>query len=191
MVENLGEYLESTLTDEKLALQIQNNDEYAFDTLVNRYLPLIRIKADKYVDTDKEDIVQEGLLGLWSAVQTYNPHKNASFKTYALVCIENRMISGIKRGKGKKHIPSDLLISLDSDEFGQIKGSNSPEQSIIEHESYRGMVKYIKEVLSARELKVLSYYLAGNTYGQIAEILDCDIKAVDNAIQRIRKKLKH
>lgn len=190
LIKNLNEYSENTLTDENLVLQTQNNDEYSFDTLVSRYLPLIRIKADKYIDADKDDLVQEGLLGLWSAVQTYDPQKNASFKTYAFICIENRMISGAKKGKGKKHIPSELLIYLDSDELGQIKDSNSPEQSIIERESYTGTVNHIKDILSTKEFKVLSYYLAGNTYGQIAEILDCDVKAVDNAIQRIRKKLK-
>ncbi len=190
LIKNLNEYSENTLTDENLVLQTQNNDEYAFDTLVSRYLPLIRIKTDKYIDTDKDDLVQEGLLGLWSAVQTYDPQKNAAFKTYAFICIENRMISGAKKGKGKKHIPSELLIYLDSDELGQIKDSNSPEQSIIERESYTGTVKHIKDILSTKEFKVLSYYLAGNTYGQIAEILNCDVKAVDNAIQRIRKKLK-
>ncbi len=188
---NNSEYIsKNTLTDEELALQAQNNNEYAFNTLVNLYLPVIRIKAGKFKDTDVDDLIQEGLLGLWSAAQTYDPTRNATFKTYAFKCIDNRLISGAKIGKGKKHIPQELLIYLDSDENVQLKDNSSPEQSVIEHENYTVMVKHIKDILSKKEFKVLSHYLAGNTYGQIAEILDCDVKAVDNAIQRIRKKLK-
>lgn len=188
---NNSEYIsKNTLTDEELALQTQNNDEYAFNTLVNLYLPIIRIKASKFKDIDLDDLVQEGLLGLWSAAQTYDTNKNATFKTYAFKCIDNRLVSGAKMGKGKKQVPQELLIYLDGDQNVQLKDNGNPEQSVIEHENYTVMVKHIKDILSKKEFKVLSYYLAGNTYGQIAEILDCDVKAVDNAIQRIRKKLK-
>lgn len=177
--------------DEKLVIKIQTNDETAFETLVNKYLPIIRAKVQKYsMLADSEDLVQEGLLGLWSAAQTYNYDSSASFKTYANKCIDNRINTGANKSKGKKHIPTELLIYLDSEDSSQLKDKSTPEQHIIERENYITTINRIKNVLSVKEFKVLSYYLAGNSYSQIAVLLDTNVKAIDNAIQRIRKKLK-
>lgn len=182
--ENYGE-------DEELVMKIQANDETAFETLADKYLSVIKAKVQKYsVLVDSEDLVQEGLLGLWSAAQTYNFNGVASFKTYAYKCIDNRINTGANKGKGKKHIPTELLIYLDSDESTQLKDKSTPEQRIIERENYITTINRIKNLLSVKEFKVLSYYLAGNSYKQIADLLDTNVKAIDNAIQRIRKKLK-
>lgn len=177
--------------DEKLVIKIQTNDETAFEALVNKYLPAVKAKAQKYsMLADSEDLVQEGLFGLWSAAQTYNCNSSASFKTYAYKCIDNRINTGANKCKGKKHIPTDLLIYLDSDDSTQLKDKSTPEQRIIERENYITTINRIKTVLSVKEFKVLSYYLAGNSYKQIADLLGTNVKAIDNAIQRIRKKLK-
>lgn len=177
--------------DEKLVIKIQSSDETAFESLVSKYLPAIKAKVQKYsMLADSEDLIQEGLLGLWSAAQTYNFNSNASFKTYAYKCIDNRINTGANKCKGKKHIPTELLIYLDSDDSTQLKDKSTPEQRIIEHENYLTTINRIKNVLSVKEFKVLSYYLAGNSYKQIADFLGTNTKAIDNAIQRIRKKLK-
>lgn len=177
--------------DEELVIKIQKNNETAFEILADKYLPIIRAKVQKYsMLVDCEDLIQEGLLGLWSAAQTYNFDNIASFKTYAYKCIDNRINTGANRCKGKKHIPTELLIYLDSDDSTQLKDKSTPEQRVIERENYITTINRIKNVLSAKEFKVLSYYLTGNSYKQIADSLGTNIKAIDNAIQRIRKKLK-
>ncbi len=190
-MEFLNDSAPTAYTLEQLALLIQKNDEQAFNTLVDKFLPVIKIKASKFTQLESDDLVQEGLLGLWSAVQTYDPEKSASFKTYANKCIDNRMLTGASKTKGKKFIPSELMISLDNSDFTQITGEQSPEQRMIDQEAYLGMIKRIKGLLSGTEFSVLGYYLAGYSYGQIAEKLGTNAKAVDNALQRIRNKLKH
>ena len=177
--------------DEKLVMKIQSNNETAFESLVDKYLPIIKAKVQKYcMLADSDDLIQEGLLGLWSAAQTYNFDSTASFKTYAYKCIDNRINTGANKCKGKKHIPKELLIYLDSDDSTQLKDKFTPEQHIIERENYFATINRIKSILSVKEFKVLSYYLAGNSYKQIAELLETNTKAIDNAVQRIRKKLK-
>ncbi len=177
-------------SDDALAIQAQNDSEQSFELLVKRYYPLIFRKAYGFSSSDNEDLIQEGLLGLWSAVQSYRRDKNTSFKTYASKCIDNRMISKIKKSRSKKTIPAERLIYLDSDDSRQIENTENPEQNLIEQENYINAVKRIRAVLSCRELKILSYYLAGYTYAQIGKVLSCDTKSIDNAIQRIRRKLR-
>lgn len=191
MINNQCENSYHTLTDEKLVEKTHNGDELAFNTLFDRYLPIVKLKSGSYSTADKDDLIQEGLVGLWGAVQTYSFDKNTSFKTYASKCIENRMISGIKRNKGIKHIPSDMLVYIDGEDSEHIKLSDiSPEQNMIERENYYSVIKRIKEILSDKEFKVFSYYLSGYSYTDIAVFLKCNVKSVDNAIQRIRKKLR-
>lgn len=176
---------------EQLALLAQKSDDESFNSLVDGFLPVIKIKASKFTQVETDDLVQEGLLGLWSAVQTYDKEKSASFKTYANKCINNRMITVASKIKGKKHIPRELIISLEDSNFTEITGGLSPEQSMIDRESYLGMIKRVKSLLSSTEFSVLGYYLAGYSYEQIAKKLGTNAKAVDNALQRIRCKLKH
>ena len=193
-LDNINEINQKTtepdLSDEFLVLKAQNGSEQSFNILVNRYYPLIRKKAYGFLSADNDDLIQEGLLGLWSAVQSYRQDKSTSFKTYASKCMDNRMISKSKKGKSKKTVPAEQLIYLDSDDSKQIENNKNPEQSFIEQESYMNAVKRIRAVLSDRELKILSYYLSGYTYVQIGKILSCDTKSIDNAIQRVRRKLR-
>lgn len=177
--------------DEKLIQDIQTGNESAFEQLVDKYLPAINAKAQKYrTVADVDDLIQEGLLGLWSAAQTYEFNRNTSFRTYAYKCIDNRINTGANKYTGKKHIPTELLIYLDSEDSTQLKDKRTPEQQIIERENYTVTINRIKSLLSVKEYKVLSYYLVGNSYQQIAKALNSDVKSIDNAIQRIRKKLK-
>ncbi len=177
--------------DEKLIMKIQAGDESAFELLVDKYLPVINAKVQKYrTIADVDDLIQEGLLGLWSAAQTYDFNHNTLFKTYAYKCIDNRINTGANKYTGKKHIPSELLIYLDSEDSTQLKDKHTPEQQIIDRENYTAAINRIKSLLSVKEYKVLSYYLVGNSYKQIAKTLNSDVKSIDNAIQRIRKKLK-
>lgn len=176
----------------KLVLRAQSGDEDAFNSLVKIYEPVIYFKANKFKETaEAEDLVQDGLMALWGAVQTYDQSKGAAFKTYANRCIDNRIFSGISKVSTKKSIPKDLLVYLDGDETVQAENSVSPEQSIIDRESYITFVKNIKNKLSDMELAVLSHHTSGKSYRQIADILHTEVKAVDNAIQRIRKKLRN
>ncbi len=179
------------IDDETLVCQIQEGKGELFNIIADRYFSVIKTKAFSLSITDTEDSIQEGLMGLWSAVQTYDFTKNIKFRTYAFRCIENAILSGIKRNMGKKQIPKGNIVYLDGDDTHFIQDTlPSPEDSIIQQEDYLCMIEKIKCVLSKKELRVLSYYLAGNSYQQIAHIMNCDKKAVDNAIQRIRKKLK-
>ena len=177
--------------DETLVSQIQQGNGEMFQIIAERYFSIIEIKANSIASTDTEDIIQEGLMGLWGAVQTYKTDKNTSFKTYAFKCIENAMRSAVKKGKGKKQIPQGNIVYLNNENSQYLNDRFAePEQRIIEQENYWQTVEKIKRTLSAKEWKVLSYYLAGNSYKRIAQIMNCDKKAVDNAIQRIRRKLK-
>ena len=179
------------IDDEQLVCQIQKGEGELFNLIADRYFSAIRIKAVTLSHTDTEDSIQEGLMGLWSAVQTYDFSKNIKFRTYAFRCIENAILSGIKKHLGKRQIPKGNIVYLDDSAAHIFQDTfPSPEESIIQQEDYLCMVEKIKCVLSQKELCVLSYYLAGNSYQQIAHIMNCDKKAVDNAIQRIRKKLK-
>ncbi len=177
--------------DEVLVNQIQQGKGELFNQIADRYFSVICARAKNITTTDTDDIIQEGLVGLWSAVQTYDFGKNVTFRTYAFKCIENAIISGTKRGLGKKRIPYEHIVYLDSDSSHHIEDNlPSPEDSVIQQEDYLCMVEKIKSVLSKKELKVLSYYLAGNSYQQIAQMMNCDTKSIDNSIQRIRRKLR-
>ena len=179
------------IEDEILVCRIQQGNGELFTVLADRYFGVVCAKANSIAQKDTEDIIQEGLMGLWSAVQTYDSDKNTSFRTYAFRCIENAVRSETKRKTGKKYIPNANIVYLDSDNANDIQDTfPNPEDSIIQKEDYLRMVEKIKSVLSKRELKVLSYYLAGNSYQKIAEIMNCDVKSIDNAVQRIRKKLR-
>lgn len=178
-------------SDTNLTLLIKQGSEQAFNELTLRYLQLIRGKAARYKtdDTDLDDFIQEGLLSLLYAAKSYDEKEGASFKTYAGICISNRFASIIRGANRKKDIPSKMLISIDSGIYLE-EDAVSPEQKLIDNEDYRNFLKHVKNTLSPLEYKVLTYYLGGSSYGEIADILDLSYKAVDNALQRIRKKLK-
>ena len=175
----------SQMTNEQLALLAQDGCDGALDLLVVRMLPIALACAASY-DSNllcREDLAQEGMFGLISAVRTYSADKSASFKTYAGVCIKNRIVSAIR----KSPQPVDNL-SLSDEDFPDF--DSNPENLLIEREKSQNLGRFIDEEFSDFEKEIIRLYLAGHSYKEISEILSTHTKAVDNALQRIRRKLK-
>lgn len=196
----------TNMTDEDLIELIQSDDQYALEHLINRYKNLVNMKVSKYyiIGAEREDIEQEGLIGLFKAIKSYQSEKQNSFKTFANVCIERQLITAIKSSNRQKHMPLNSYLSLnmnayDNEDSGnnsnsellQILNANSiedPLETITQKEYYQIIENTIDKTLSDFEKKVLNQYIQGASYVQIAEKLDTPVKSIDNAIQRIRKK---
>lgn len=187
------------LTDMQLSRRVRQGDDAAFDELVTRYLPLVRAKASVYrkMGLETDDLVQEGTVALLGAARTYRPEENASFRTFADICIERRMATAYRSAARQKHIPLNTYISLNDaldskDVETQMTSVDSvdPETLLINSEDLKRIKRHIEQTLSGLEFKVLSLYLSGRTYEEIAESLAIAPKAVDNALQRVRKKLR-
>ena len=196
---NENEYTQ--MTDEKLIENIKNEDQNAFNCLVERYNDLVNMKASKFfmAGAEKDDMVQEGMIGLYKAVKSYVPQKQNSFKTFANMCIERQLITAIKRYNRQKHIPLNSSVSLNASAYDDnedvdridilnIKTLNDPSDIIANQEYFKDIQEKIKENLSEFELMVLNEYEKGKSYAAIAEKLNAKTKSVDTAIQRIRKK---
>lgn len=190
------------LKEEDIINIIQNGDKEALEYLINKYKELVKIITRAYfmIGADKEDVVQEGMIGLYKAIRDYNINSDASFYTFAKLCIERQVMTAIKSANRKKHQPLNSYLSLnglmyeDNNEMTfieKIEESNifNPEEIFINKESIQYIEKSIIDILSKFERKVLYFYLKGKSYFYIAEILGKDEKSIDNAIQRIRKKI--
>lgn len=189
------------MSDEDLINVIKSGDKNALEYLIDKYKELVNMKVGKYfmVGSEKDDIVQEGLIGLYKAVKCYNSEKQNSFKTFANMCIERQLITAIKSSNRQKHMPLNSYLSLNTKAYEDDEESNildifdshqieDPLETITKQEYYKTIEKAIDESLSDFEKKVLNRYMKGESYVQIAEKLDAPVKSVDNAIQRIRKK---
>ena len=196
---NENEYTQ--MTDEKLIENIKQEDQKALDCLIERYNDVVSMKANRFfmVGAEKEDMIQEGMIGLYKAVKSFNTEKQNSFKTFANMCIERQLITAVKNSNRQKHIPLNSSISLnaaayddneDMDKMDVIdaKTLDDPSDIIADREYFENMENKIKENLSDFELQVLYEYEKGKYYAAIAEKLNAKIKSVDTAIQRIRKK---
>ncbi len=189
----------NALSDERLAQNAAGGDSSAMECLILRYSNTINAEASKYYAQgfEKDDIVQEGMIGLYNAVLNYNPQKN-SFKTFACLCISRKIITLLKSSSRQKHIPLNAAFSLDGcvGNDGSVSyidcieapGSSNPEEIVIGDDSYKRRLKLIKSTLSTFEKKVLNYLIDGLSYREISERMHRDAKSIDNAIQRIRKK---
>lgn len=188
-------------TDEELIKQIRQGDKNAQTYLFERYKDFVNIKANKFyvVGAEREDIAQEGLIGLYKAVKSFDPEKQNSFKTFANLCIERQLITTIKSSNRQKHIPLNSSFSLnlsaydDSDTTSVMdvldtKTAEDPLDTITKREQIQQIESKIDESLSSFEKQVLTRYIQGESYNDIAVKLDAPVKSVDNAIQRIRKK---
>ena len=190
-------------TDEQIISEIQNGDKQALSYLMNKYKELVNIKVSKYfmIGAEKEDMVQEGLIGLFKAIKTFNQEKNSSFKSFANMCIERQLITAIKSSTRQKHMPLNSYLSLNvsaydnEDENGvelintlNDKMVEDPLETIMKKEYYEHIESSIQKSLSTFERQVLDGYIKGYSYVTIAKKLDSPVKSVDNAIQRIRKK---
>ena len=188
--------------DEKLIEMMHLGDESAEEELVKRYSKLVRICARPYflAGGDSEDLIQEGMFGLLSAIRKYDHTGGASFKTYAEQCIHNRIISAIESASRNKHAPLNEGLSLEriteqnpADYHGAFEDlfSRETEEFVLAKEQGNEILIRKQTVLSRFEKQVLAMYLEGWSYKEIAESLDKPEKSIDNAIQRIRKKLAH
>lgn len=188
------------LSDNELVKLAQAGDAAALETILLRYKPLVHKKSQPYylAGGDDDDIVQEGLIGLYKAVMDFDSTKFPLFNVFAGVCIERRIISAVKKASRLKHSPLNSYVSLSGgeDEGGAAisdmtdSGSGDPEKIVIERESAEGLQGRLNELLSPFELKVLLSFLNGSSYRETAEATGRDTKAVDNAMQRIKKKLE-
>lgn len=198
---NDAEYNE--MQDEAIIAQIKNGDQNALEYLICKYKGLVNGKVSKYfiIGAEKEDIIQEGLIGLYKAIKDYNGDKQNSFKSFANLCIERQLITAIKSSNRQKHMPLNSYLSLNtpvynSDENNETEIINvldsnlveDPLDTITKKEYYTNVENVIDNSLSDFEKKVLGRYIQGDSYVKIAEKLDTPVKSIDNAIQRIRKK---
>ncbi len=192
----------STLMDEEVITLAQNGDQAAVEFMTAKYFSYVRNKSRSYflVGGDVEDIVQEGLIGLYEAIKDYCPGKQASFKTFMDICVTRQIITAIKTASRQKHIPLNTYVSFNKPLFHEdsdrsymetliTSKKEDPESLYLDVEKTHEINEEIKKTLSQFEHQVLELYLQGVSYYKIAEVLEKEEKAIDNAIQRIRKKL--
>ena len=193
----------TAFTDEALITSLRDGNKLAEETLYARYKQVVRSKARAYflVGADREDIIQEGMIGLYKAVCDYEFDKQASFRAFADLCITRQIITAIKSATRKKHTPLNTYVSLNRSVFegdsertlmDMLSGAavSDPEELFIGRENYETVAAHIDQSLSRLEKNALSLYLQGYSYQQIADALKITTKSVDNAIQRVKKKLE-
>jgi RNA polymerase sporulation-specific sigma factor len=215
MFVRLGEILVSTnlgvkineqllaLEDEEIVDLVHSGDGEALDYLIYKYRNFVRAKARSYflIGADKEDIVQEGMIGLYKAIRDFREDKLTSFKAFAELCITRQIITAIKTATRQKHIPLNSYVSLDKPIYDEesdrtlmdiLSGARvlDPEELIINQEELDNIEIKMAELLSDLERKVLALYLDGQSYQEISEELNRHVKSIDNALQRVKRKLE-
>ena len=192
----------NNLSDEDIIKLIKQGDNQALSYLLERYKELVNIKVGKYyiVGAEREDTVQEGMIGLFKAIKCFDAQKQNSFKTFANICIERQLITAIKTSNRQKHMPLNSYLSLNNSAYDNedndeelintfdSKTIEDPLDTLMKKEYYEQIESTIDKTLSGFEKQVLNRYIKGESYVDIAAKLDAPVKSVDNAIQRIRKK---
>lgn len=199
--ENVSKYTE--YKDDDIIVMIHNGDEIAQEYILNKYKGLVKIKSRTYfiIGADKEDIIQEGMIGLYKAIRDYKNDKSSNFYSFAELCITRQIITAIKAATRQKHIPLNSSLSLNKSVYDEnteytyieLLSSNkllNPEEFLIGQEDKNYIENHIIAVLSELECRVLSLYLQGNSYNEIAKIIKKDEKSIDNALQRVKKKVE-
>ena len=189
--------------DDELVEFCHQGDEFALDHLIRKYKNFVRAKSRSYflIGADREDIVQEGMIGLYKAIRDYKPDRLASFRAFAELCITRQIITAIKTATRQKHQPLNSYVSLNKPIYDEesdrtlldvLRGSklSNPEDLFISKETYSLIENKITEMLSELEMNVLQEYLDGKSYQEIADQLDRHVKSVDNALQRVKRKLE-
>ena len=188
--------------DNELISMIKDGDQKALNFLIHKYKEIVNMKVGKYfiVGAEKEDIIQEGMIGLFKAIKNFNSEKQNSFKTFANLCIERQLITAIKTSNRQKHMPLNSYLSLNMSAYDDADDDTSiyevfdanlvedPLDTITKKEYYESVESVIEKSLSPFEKQVLAELVNGNSYTVIAEKLNSPVKSIDNAIQRIRKK---
>jgi len=191
-----------SMTDEQVVLLAQETDSPALEYLLNKYKNFVRTKARSYflIGADHEDIVQEGMIGLYKAIRDYKAERLSSFRAFAELCVTRQIITAIKTATRQKHIPLNSYISLnkpiyeeDSDrtllDVITEEGMSNPEEMIIDREDLSVIEGKIGQMLSDLEKEVLVRYMEGKSYVEIADEMHRHVKSIDNALQRIKRKL--
>ncbi len=187
-----------TLSDEECVRMSQKGNDAALNHIIARYRNYVYSKANTYflVGADKDDVAQEGLIGLYKAAQEYNPSMECSFKHFAGICISRQIITAIKAATRKKHGPLNSYISLDKPEefeneetFEGVMEAENPEDIVISQENLENIECKITKALSKMEMQVFMYYTQGMSYEEIANLMQKPVKSIDNALCRIKKKL--
>jgi RNA polymerase sigma-H factor len=186
-----------------IALAKQGNPD-AYDSLVRRYYGFVRLKASSYflAGGDSDDLIQEGLVGLYKAIRDYRTDRESSFRNFAELCITRQIITAVKTATRNKHTPLNQYLSFSSspsnssgdgeptlDEVIPGPSVNDPVNQVISSEELQALVACLSTVLSELESRVLSLYLDGHSYEDVGKKLDCDTKTVDNALQRVKRKV--
>ncbi|GAB7387314.1 RNA polymerase sporulation sigma factor SigH [Bacillaceae bacterium] len=191
------------MTDEEIVACVHNGDSEALEYLIHKYKNFVRAKARSYflIGADREDIIQEGMIGLFKSIRDFKGDKLSSFKAFAELCITRQIITAIKTATRQKHIPLNSYVSLDKpiydedsdrtllDIIGGTKVSD-PEELIINQEEFDDIEGKMGEILSDLERQVLMLYLDGQSYQEIAVDLKRHVKSIDNALQRVKRKLE-
>lgn len=190
------------IKDEEIIVKIKNGNEQALTYLLNKYKPLVNNKVNKYfiIGAEKEDIIQEGMIGLYKAIKSFDTEKQNTFKTFANICIERQLITAIKTSTRQKHMPLNTCISLNTSAYSNEDDSielletynnktiEDPLETMMKKEYYKEIKQTITSSLSKFEKQVLDRLVLGESYETIAKRFDTPVKSIDNAIQRIRKK---
>lgn len=191
------------LTDEQIVSLIKQGDEKALSFLLEKYKNLVNMKVGRYfiIGAEKEDIIQEGMIGLFKAIKSFDEEKQNTFKSFANICIERQLITAIKSSNRQKHMPLNSYLSLntaayDNNEEDSVelidtfnsKTIEDPLETVMKKEYYKEVENAVNKSLSKFEKQVLDRFIKGESYVTIAQKLDSPVKSVDNAIQRIRKK---
>lgn len=192
-----------SLSDEILLQYVNSGQNWAQEVLIQRYQYFVRMKARTYflIGADKEDILQEGMIGLFKAIRDFKKEKYVSFRAFAELCVTRQIITAIKTATRQKHIPLNSYVSLNKPAYQEegdrtlmdlVKESHqtNPEELMISRENFESMFETLNEVLSNLERDVLSRYVSGQSYHEIAAVLNRPVKSIDNALQRIKKKLE-
>ncbi|MGI6433844.1 MAG: RNA polymerase sporulation sigma factor SigH [Syntrophomonadaceae bacterium] len=191
------------MPDEDIVELAQQGDQFAVEFLVDKYKNFVRAKARSYflIGADKEDIIQEGMIGLFKAIRDYKLDKLTSFRAFAELCITRQIITAIKTATRQKHIPLNSYVSLNKPVYDEESDRTlidilsttritNPEEIIISREEFIFIERKMGEILSSLEWKVLMAYLEGKSYQEIAVDLKRHVKSIDNALQRVKRKLE-
>ncbi len=193
----------AAMPDEQVVALARDNDSQALEYIFNKYKNFVRSKARSYflIGADREDIVQEGMIGLFKAIRDFKEDKLSSFRAFAELCITRQIITAIKTATRQKHIPLNFYVSLNKPVFDDESDRmlidvltatkiTNPEELFIGQEELRTIENRIGETLSQFEWSVLSSYLQGRSYQEIAVDLNRHVKSIDNALQRVKRKLE-
>ena len=201
LIDEIGLY--HGLDDETVVEIATSGDKFAEEYLIHKYKNFVRARARSYflIGADKEDIIQEGMIGLFKAIRDFKPDKQSSFRAFAELCITRQIITAVKTATRQKHIPLNSYVSLNKPIYDEesdrtlldvITGSRitDPEELIISREEFTDIEGKMGEILSPLEWQVLMAYLDGKTYQEMAVTLKRHVKSIDNALQRVKKKLE-